>query len=179
MDYIKRYAIHILAVTAFNPKYHELPFDLPDERNAVIICTRRENKFLKDYKGNKLEIGFPDVEDPEIEGAFEGAHARAIMRFIRKLPDEVTEIYVCCSKGTSRSAAVAAGLLRMSGRSDDPVWLNPYYVPNTLVYYRLCKEAGIPITPEDVQLKQKQNEEAYRSLKMGKPCKYERWQIIE
>lgn len=179
MDLIKKYTIHILAITAFNPKYYDLPFDLPDERNAIIICTGRENKFLKNYKGNKLEVGFLDVEDPQIQGAFEDAHARAIIRFINNLPDEVTDIYVCCSKGGSRSAAVAAGLLRMSGRSDDPVWLNPYYVPNTLVYYRLCKEAGIPITPEQVHLKQKQNEEAYRSLKQGNPCKYERWQILE
>lgn len=179
MDLIKKYTIHILAITAFNPKYYELPFDLPDERNAIIVCTRRENKFIKNYKGNKLVIGFPDVEDPRVEGAFEGAHARAIIKFINMLPEEVTDIYVCCSKGGSRSAAVAAGLLCMSGRSDDPVWLNPYYVPNTLVYYRLCKEAGIPITPEQVHLKQKQNEEAYRSLKQGNPCKYERWQILE
>ena len=95
------------------------------------------------------------------------------------LPDEVTDLYVCCSKGMSRSAAVAAALLRMSGRSDDPVWLNPYYVPNILVYYVLCKEAGIPITPDQVLFKQKQNEEAYKKLQQGVPCEYERWQILE
>ena len=70
MDLIKKYTIHILAITAFNPKYYDLPFDLPDERNAIIICTGRENKFLKNYKGNKLEVGFLDVEDPQIQGAF-------------------------------------------------------------------------------------------------------------
>ena len=95
------------------------------------------------------------------------------------LPDEVTDLYVCCSKGQSRSAAVAAALLRMSGRSDDPVWLNPYYNPNTLVYYRLCREAGILVTPLEVQIKRKQNEKAYLDLQEGKPTKFERWQIIE
>ena len=34
MQSIKKYTIHILAITAFNPKYFEIPFDLPDERNA-------------------------------------------------------------------------------------------------------------------------------------------------
>ena len=104
MQPIKKYTIHILAITAFNPKHFEIPFDLPDERNAVIICT---------------------------------------------------------------------------GRSDDPVWLNPYYTPNTLAYYLLCKEAGIQITPEQVMQKDKQNEEAYIKLQQGIPCEYERWQILE
>ena len=112
-------------------------------------------------------------------GSFEDVHARAILRFISLLPDEVTDLYVCCSKGMSRSAAVAAALLRMSGRSDDPVWLNPYYTPNTLAYYLLCKEAGIQITPEQVMQKDKQNEEAYIKLQQGIPCEYERWQILE
>ena len=103
----------------------------------------------------------------------------AIIKFINRLPDEVTDLYICCSKGQSRSAAVAAAILRMSGRSDDPVWLNPFYDPNTLVYYRLCKQAGIPITPEEVQLRKEQNEKAYLELQEGKPTKYERWQIID
>ncbi len=176
---IKKYTIHILAVTAFNPKLFELPFDLPPERNAIIICTGRENEYLNNYEGNKLSMSFLDVEDPRVIGSFEEVHARAIIKFISMLPEEVTDLYVCCSKGQSRSAAVAAALLRMSGRSDDPVWLNPYYNPNVLVYYILCKQAGIDITPEDVQLKKEQNEKAYLDLQQGKPTKYERWQIIE
>ena len=176
---VKKYTIHILAITAFNPKLYELPFDLPQERNAVIICTDRKNEYLQNYKGNKLDIAFYDVEDPSVIGAFETAHAMAIIKFINRLPDEVTDLYICCSKGQSRSAAVAAAILRMSGRSDDPVWLNPFYNPNSLVYYRLCKQAGIPITSEEVQLRKEQNEKAYLDLQEGKPTKYERWQIIE
>ena len=116
---------------------------------------------------------FLDVEDPRVSGAFQYIHAEAIIRYINRLPDEVTDLYVCCSKGQSRSAAVAAALLRMSGRSDDPVW------PNALVYYRLCREAGILVTPMEVLTKRKQNEKAYLDLQQGKPCNYERWQIIE
>lgn len=56
---------------------------------------------------------------------------------------------------------------------------NPYYTPNTLAYYLLCKEAGIQITPEQVMQKDKQNEEAYIKLQQGIPCEYERWQILE
>lgn len=176
---IKKYTIHILAVKAFNPKRFELPFDLPQERNAIIICTDQENEYLKNYEGNKLDVAFLDIEDTRVKGAFEEAHAKAIITFINMLPEEVTDLYICCSEGQSRSAAVAAALLRMSGRSDDPVWLNPYNTPNTLVYYRLCKQAGIDITPEDVQFRKEQNKKAYLELQEGKPTKYERWQIID
>lgn len=176
---IKKYTIHILAITAFNPRIYECPFDLPPERNAIIICTGRKNRYLENLEGNKLEMGFLDVHDPHNPGAFQYLHARAIIKFIKMLPESVTDIYVCCSKGNSRSPAVAAALLRMSGRSDDPVWLNPHYNPNILVYYRLCRQAGIPITPLELQTKINQNNNAYREAQQGKPCKYERWQIID
>ena len=91
---VKKYTIHILAITAFNPKLYELPFDLPQERNAVIICTDRKNEYLQNYTGNKLDIAFYDVEDSSVIGAFETAHAMAIIKFINRLPDEVTDLYI-------------------------------------------------------------------------------------
>ena len=110
---IKKYTIHILAVPALQPGV----FDLPPERNAVIICTGRTNSYIDNYiKKNKLVLNFPDYEDPGLVGSFNGAHARVIIRFVRSLPKTVTDVYVCCSKGGSRSAAVAAALLRMSER---------------------------------------------------------------
>ena len=168
----KKYTIHILAITAFNPKLYELPFDLPQERNAVM------NEYFKNYEGNKLEVAFLDVEDPRVIGGFRYAHARAIIRFLELLPNEVTDLYVCCSKGQSRSAGVAAALIRMSGRDDDIVWNNPFYNPNSLAYYRLCKQVGLPVTPLEVQTKKRKNEKAYLELQEGKPTKFERWQII-
>ena len=116
---------------------------------------------------------------PQIGSCAFVSYARVIIKFVRRLPKTVTDIYVCCSKGGSRSAAVAAALLRMSGRSDAPVWDNPYYVPNTLVYYRLCREFGLPVTRLSVWLKNRRNQRAYRKLQRGEPCKYERWQIID
>lgn len=153
---------------------------MPPERNAVIICTGRTNSYIDNYiKKNKLVLNFPDYEDPGLFGSFNGAHARVIIRFVRSLPKTVTDVYVCCSKGGSRSAAVAAALLRMSGRNDASVWDNPYYVPNKLVYYRLCREYGLFVTRLSVWIKTGRNHRAYRRLQQGEPCKYERWQIIE
>ena len=173
---IPQYSIHILSVTAVSAE----AFDLPPERNALISCTGRVTPSLKRCGQNHILIlPFPDVEDPQYAGAFGGAHARAILRFLEELPETVTDLYVCCSKGGSRSPAVAAALLRISGRSDREVWENPYYVPNTLVYYCLCREAGIPISWEDVWRRKQKNDEAFRNVQNGEPCRYERWQILE
>lgn len=173
---IKKYTIHILAIRAINRE----TFDLDQEKNAVIVCTNRDNKFIYECKPeNILIMNFPDVEDKKYPGAFNSAHARKIIRFIRGLSDEVTDIYVCCSKGGSRSPAVAAALLRMSGRKDMAVWDNPYYVPNTLVYLRLCREYGLLETHFSTWIRTQINRLAFRRAQKGRPCKYERWQILE
>ena len=175
MKTIKKHLIHILAITAIEPDLFEQPYS----QNAVIVCTERENRFISSgILTHVLILPFSDVEEEAAHGAFTKAHARVIIRFVESLPDEVSDIYVCCSKGSSRSAAVAAALLRMSGRSDKDVWLNPYYVPNTLVYYRLCREYGLFVTKRSVRRLKKRNEQAFRNAQSGKPCKYERWQII-
>ena len=172
---IKRYVIHILAITAIK----EDTFDLPPENNAMIICTNRSNPYIRILsKENILVSDFPDVEDKRYPGAFNGAHARKIIRFVENLPKEVSDIYVCCSKGGSRSPAVAAALLRMSGRSDWPVWLNVYYVPNLLVYYRLCKEYKLLVSKIGVKARNYINNVAWRRAQRGKPNKHERWEIL-
>ena len=111
---MKGYAIHILGVRAMSPGV----FDLPPERNAVISCAEAHNEYVREALGQRqvLFIRFADVDDPAYPGAITSVHAMAIARFIERLPDTVTDIYVCCQKGGSRSPAMAAALLRASGR---------------------------------------------------------------
>ena len=173
---LKRYVIHILPVPAVSPDV----FDLPMEQNALISCTDRTNRYL-DGDGiiHKLVIPFPDVEDKTVPGSFNGAHARAIIRFLQSLPESVTDLYVCCSKGGSRSPALAAAILKASGRSDGEVWNNPFYVPNTLVYKRTCRELGIFMPLIAVMLKKRKNDVQFRKAKKRRdPGEYERWKII-
>lgn len=174
---IKKYCIHILAASGLTPD----AFDLPMQRYAVIICTNRTNDFIDKYIiNNKLVLDFPDVEDRHYPGAFNYAHARAIIRFLSALPDEVTDLYVCCSKGSSRSPAVAAAILKASGRSDAPVWHNPFYVPNLLVYERLCRSFGIFMPHIVVLWKNLMNTIAFKIAKhRGNGGKFERWQILD
>lgn len=174
---IKKYIIHILAIPAIGPEV----LDLPMSRCAIIACTNRDNRYLSLFpEKQKCIMPFADVEEPRDSMAIRGAHARAIIRFLRQLPDEVTDLYVCCSKGGSRSPAVAAAVLRMSGRSDKIVWENPFYVPNKLVYQVICKEFGLFAPDWYVKRRVELNCQCYmRASQYGDTGGYERWQIIE
>lgn len=174
---LKKYVIHIFAIPGIDADI----FDLPMEQNALIACTRkRSTPYLEgDEILHKLIMEFPDAENPKIPGAFNEAHARVIVRFLEGLPDSVTDLYVCCSKGGSRSAGLAAAFMKGSGRKDKDVWRNPFYVPNTLVYKRMCSELGIFMPWVFVFMKNYTNVRAYRKAqKRGNAGKYERWQIL-
>jgi len=174
---IKKYIIHILAIPAIGPEV----LDLPMSRSAIIACTSRDNRYLNLFpEKQKCIVPFADVEDPNHPMAIRGAHARFIIRFLRNLPEEVTDLYVCCSKGGSRSPAVAAAILRMSGRKDDIVWKNPFYVPNKLVYQVICREFGLFAPDWYVERKVELNRQCYLTAsKNGDAGGYERWQLLE
>ena len=172
-----KYAIHILPITAISMDV----FDTPKNLNALIVCTNRTLKYREFFDKDKiLEIIFPDVEDPDFSDAFNDAHAGKIIDFLKNLPSDITDLYICCSKGESRSPAIAAAALRMSGRSDKNVWLNPFYAPNTLVYYKLCKSYGVPISRLTMKIRKFANNISYKiSKNRGNTGKYEGWQILE
>lgn len=174
---IRRFTIHILAIPAINPDI----MDLPAEKTALIACTPRSNKFLNLFPpGNTLIMPFADVEIKGASGAIDHTHARIIIKFLSRLPREVTDLYICCSKGASRSPALAAAVLRMSGRNDKVIWDNPFYSPNTLVYQTICREFGLFAPTLYVKYLQKRNSGKYQeAVKNGHSSGFERWQIIE
>jgi predicted protein tyrosine phosphatase len=172
---LKRFVIHITAV----PGIKADAFDLPMNRNALILCTDRTNRFINGKNIiYKFVMPFLDVETAKTPGDFTAAHAKAIIRFIESLPDSVTDLYICCSKGGSRSAALAAAILKGSGRSDDAVWKNPFYCPNKLVYRIMCNELGLFMPRVAVRYKEHLNKRAFRKAQKSGKSEYERWEIV-
>ena len=174
---IKKYTIHILAIPGIKPDL----FDIPIQKCAIIACTDRDNKYLSLFPPKQLcVVPFADIEVRDDPMAINRAHARYIIRFLRQLPEEVTDLFVCCSKGGSRSPGAAAAILRMPGRSDRVVWDNPYYVPNWLVYQTMCREFGLFAPHWYVMHLVRRNCRCYKKLvENNGVCKYERWQIID
>ena len=172
----KKHTIHILGIKAVNGD----TFDLPDEQNAIILCTDTNGKEIYGcLPENILNINFPDVTDGRESGAFSEWHARRIIDFVGGLSDEVTDIYVCCTGGESRSPAVAAALLKMSQRSDKRVWKNPYYKPNTLVYSVLCREYGFKFSRIAARINLWRNTRAFKQAQKSGSTAYERWELLD
>ncbi len=99
------------------------------------------------------------------ESAFCREDALLIKLFVDTLPEGIDTLFVCCDYGESRSAAMGAAILRYLGKSDIPIWENPKFHPNWLVYSVLCRELGIEVSKEELSELVTRNEEAFRKYK--------------
>ena len=106
---------------------------------------------------------FDDV-DREIPGRSLSAEAaQRIAHFIKNVGPEIETVYVCCDSGISRSSAIAAAVCRYFGISDSPIWENPKYQPNPLVFRLLCENLGLPVGDELLDLLIDTNRSAFRN----------------
>lgn len=109
---------------------------------AAILCTTNPVSKIK-LEGIQLcHVSFADITDSKRFDAFSIEKAVRIRNFIDKLED-VSELYICCDRGESRSAAIAAAVLRHYGRNEMVVWKNVHYHPNPYVYHLQCKAFGL------------------------------------
>ncbi len=122
---------------------------LPHEQPAVMISVSDPNMYYDCEPFASSENGvqeilpwcFSDADEagPDVYGieaeesdlmSFEDAEK--IARLLRKHPD--TDIIVHCDAGISRSAGIAAALLKYFTGSDDQIFRDTYYCPNTWCY---------------------------------------------
>lgn len=172
---IKPFIIHILPIKTIRPDL----LDIAPQNAALIVCSDDSNRYLDIFQ-YRLVIPFADINSKNGANAITSANAKSIIDFVLSLPKTVTDLYICCTEGISRSPAVAAAFLRMSGREDRVIWNNPYYLPNPLVYKTICREAGLFAPEWYVWILKKRSALGYKfSRKRGNTGNYERWQIIE
>lgn len=91
-----------------------------------------ESIYKSPYNGitGVLKLWFDDVESGA--DCMEGSHAEAIKRFLNAHSKET--IIVHCDAGVSRSAGIAAALMKFYNGDDTPIFDNPKYCPNMLCY---------------------------------------------
>lgn len=93
--------------------------------------------WLKDI----LRLQFNDVEAFSAL-AITGEDARRICEFALAIKGRVSRLIVHCEYGVSRSAAVAAAIMKAFTGDDSPVWDSPCYEPN-LTCYSLVQKAFV------------------------------------
>ncbi len=92
---------------------------VPSMNFAIISIIGRDSP-LRHLKGwlYRLDLNFDDITYPEAGlKIFSKIDAIAVKRFVKSLPPNITDIYVHCLMGASRSASIAK-------------WLNEYYKTN-------------------------------------------------
>ena len=107
-----------------------------------------------------LCLSFHDVVDNNDYRAFNSETAKKIVDYVRNLPKNLDTLFVCCDAGQSRSAAMAAAIMRANGGDDMCIWNSPKYCPNSLVYKTLCDCFGIMLTGCELDNKQLINRQA-------------------
>ena len=171
---IKKYTIHIFSARALR----EECFDLPKDEYAVITLSIFSFEYAELLRSrNWLAIPFIDTTNPKDPRRLTNARARKIIRYINNLPNTVTDLYICCDWGQSRSAAVAASLLLASGRTDAPVWNNPNYRPNRFVFRKMCHTLGIRMPLHKLYWRVIRNR-LIRTRLFKKYSKHELWEIL-
>ncbi len=140
--------------------YYELN-EINTEKSCAIIVSSYDVKTEKLEKLSlKLVLHFDDITQLNSERAFNNEFSEKIFEFVKTIPQGAENIYVCCDVGQSRSAAIAAAIMRFFGYDEMKIWKNPHYNPNVLVYKILCRQFGFSVTDDEVKEKQKINEQA-------------------
>lgn len=117
--------------------------------------------------------GIPHVfrcyEDLDYESgrAFSREDAAAFAAFFQEWRGRIDVLYCCCNAGQSRSPAVAAALTRSLGADDLPLWANPQYHPNMLVYEMLTTELAVPLSDQEIDRRMFINQQAFRNAIRG------------
>ena len=152
----------------------KLCYDLDDgivtdaDRSAVIVSTSHEPrwKYIEMFR-ESLVMSYDDVIDPKDSCAFNTELAAKVADFVKRVESDpaVEGLYSVCDCGQSRSAGVAAAIVRYLGGEDLGIWDSPYYKPNPLVYRLTCEALGIEVTDEDitylVEINEKRFDEAF------------------
>ena len=104
-----------------------------------------------------------DDVDREIPGrSFSEENARCFSAFLKSPAFRSRMLYCCCDGGCRRSAAVAYAATVFFGGDDMPLWLDPAYEPNALVYEKLCRALGISLSDAELDCRIESNRQALR-----------------
>lgn len=128
----------------------------------IIIISSYSSDIETVNKKNKLLLTFDDIAANRSNG-FNKTHAKKIINFINTINFNKYILYVCCDSGESRSAAIAASILKKYKKSDLSIWNNCNYHPNTFIYKMLCDEMGLKISPLQVKIKKYINNRALKN----------------
>lgn len=132
--------------------YHLLRESAVDITTACAIIVASETPLRPQILGQLDYLYAPFADVTQGEGILTPQTARKIAVYFDDLTETCERLFICCDAGESRSAAVAAALLRAEGRDDKKlIWCKAKYHPNPHVYRTLCQVYGIRISALEIR----------------------------
>ena len=156
-----------LKITSLKLLYHLIQTGQVRPSSVFLICateTPLRPELLNGFR--YLHIPFRDVEG-QVEGAFTAAMANRIAAFFHQTDEnDYRVLYICCDRGQSRSAAIAAAILRYCGGDDvGEIWERAdKYAPNPYVYRLQCQAFGISVNDRQAKQLQRRNKRQFKRL---------------
>lgn len=115
-------------------------------KTSIVISIASKNNSKADIKSdciNKIkEIQFIQFDDTDSMGGIEKIDASKIKRFLLKhIGDAGLDLVIVqCEAGQSRSAGIAAALMKYFWNDDTAIFNNHKYTPNMLCYRTMLNE---------------------------------------
>ena len=132
--------------------------------SVLILSTSHEPrwKYVTEFS-DSLVMSYDDVIDPTDSYAYNAELASRVAELVKRVEADsgIKHIYSACDGGQSRSAGIAAAIVRYLGGEDLGIWDCPYYKPNPLVYRLTCEAFGIEVTDEDITYLVEINEKTF------------------
>ncbi|MBQ2793578.1 MAG: hypothetical protein IJF05_02635 [Clostridia bacterium] len=138
---------------------------ITDALESVLILSTSHEPRWKYVNGfsDSLVMSYDDVINPEDKYAYNSELAQRVAQLVRRAEENpnIKNIYSACDGGQSRSAGIAAAIVRYLGGEDLGIWDSPHYKPNPLVYRLTCEAFGIEVTDEDITYLVEINEKTF------------------
>ncbi len=130
--------VHFCPIKRFvsDMEYEEYTEDI-----AAVLATSYDTDIYPNV-GKYICLGFDDTLDKGDPSAFTPAIAEMIKSFVFSLVG-VSDLFFCCDRGQSRSAALACAFMRYYGYDEMRVWSDADCRPNMLVYSAMCEALGL------------------------------------
>ena len=112
-----------------------------DNKKIIIISITTPGDKINSFASRSnildiLRLSFDDIGCRDAEGIpMSDKDASMVAMFINKWKDKsVDELWVHCDAGISRSSGVAAAIMKYLTGSDEEIFNNPRYIPNSICY---------------------------------------------
>lgn len=148
---------------------HKYSFRPHKEKAAVISIIDVDKNFVNFRNNNMnnivavLNLFFDDVCGDEPNCMNEN-DSEKIAEFAKNIVDKVDQVIVHCEAGVSRSAGVAAALMKYFNNDDMPIFNNPQYCPNMHCYSMVLDALMMDVNEEEMKEKEDINIKVWKEF---------------